>query len=128
MSMTPQDTRGSTASATSRSPDAARGAAASGSAPGQRRLNGVQRSGRDYRQLSEVRYAIDRTDSAQIPVRDGTLLRADVFLPTDSEPRTAASADGVVHHDVATVTAPVLVSFSCYPRQVQDLGAPLGFA
>lgn len=102
--------------------------AAAGSEPGQRRLNGRQTSGRAYRNLSEVAYAIDRTNSVAIPMPDGTLLRADVYLPTDSGPRTTMSVDGAVRSDVGTVTAPALVSFSCYPRQVQDLGAPLGFA
>ena len=101
--------------------------AAAGAQPGQRRLNGLQRSGREYRQLSGVQFSIDRTNSAVIPMPDGTRLRADVFLPTEGDPRTTMSVDGAVHHDAATVSAPALVSFSCYPRQVQDLGAPLGF-
>ncbi|MEI9899680.1 MAG: CocE/NonD family hydrolase [Hyphomicrobium sp.] len=50
-----------------------------------------------------------RTDNVGIPVRDGTVLMADVFQP-DAEGRF-----------------PALLSFSPYPRQIQDLGAPLGF-
>jgi putative CocE/NonD family hydrolase len=81
----------------------------SGTEPGQRRLNGVQTSGRPLRNLSEPRYATLRTRDVPIEVRDGTTLLADGYRPDD---------DG---------RFPVLVSFSCYPRQIQDLGAPLGF-
>ncbi|MBV9359571.1 MAG: hypothetical protein JO023_29020, partial [Chloroflexi bacterium] len=105
----------------------ARQVAAAGAEPGQRHLNGLQRSGREYRRLSRAEFSIDRTNSAVIPMPDGTRLRADVFLPSDGDPRTTLSVDGAVHHDAATVSAPALVSFSCYPRQIQDLGAPLGF-
>lgn len=35
---------------------------------------------------------------------------------------------GAVHYDPMTLRAPALISFSSYPRQLQDLGAPLGFA
>jgi len=100
---------------------------AAGSGPGQRRLNGTQTSGREYRNLSEVQFSIDRTNSVDIPLRDGTELRADVFRPTTGKPRAVTSTDGLVYTDADTQAAPVLVSFSCYPRQVQDLGAPLGF-
>jgi len=44
-----------------------------------------------------------------VPVRDGTILLADLFQP---------DSHGAF---------PALVSFSPYPRQIQDLGAPLGF-
>ena len=50
--------------------------------PGERRLNGAQTSGREYRNLSETEFDIDRTNEIEIPMRDGTMLRADVFLPT----------------------------------------------
>ncbi|MHC1558298.1 CocE/NonD family hydrolase [Actinomycetospora sp. C-140] len=105
----------------------ARHVAAAGTEPGQRQLNGLQTSGRTYHDLSEVRYAISRTNSITIPVRDGTRLRADVFLPTDGDPATTVSVDGSVRDDPHGVAAPALFSFTCYPRQVQDLGAPLGF-
>jgi putative CocE/NonD family hydrolase len=82
---------------------------AAGDGPGQRRLNGIQTSGRDYQNLSEATHQIARRNDVEVVVRDGTSLLADVYRP-DSEGRY-----------------PALVSFSCYPRQIQDLGAPLGF-
>jgi hypothetical protein len=81
----------------------------SGIEPGQRLLNGVQTSGRPLRNLSEPRYATLRTRDVEIEVRDHTILLADSYRPDDSG------------------QFPVLVSFSCYPRQIQDVGAPLGF-
>lgn len=72
-------------------------------------LNGPQTTGRDYRNLSEPRYRIHRDDDVEVTVRDGTTLLADVHRP---------DADG---------RFPALVSASPYPRQIQDLGAPMGF-
>ena len=80
-----------------------------GFGPGERRLNGVQTTGRDYRNLSEPAFGTRRTNDVEIEVRDGTVLMADLFRP---------DADG---------RFPALVSFSPYPRQIQDVGAPLGF-
>ena len=77
--------------------------------PGQRHLNGTQTTGRDYRNLSAPEFAIRRINNIGIAVRDGTVLMSDLFQP-DGEGRF-----------------PVLLSFSCYPRQIQDVGAPLGF-
>ena len=108
-------------------PDAAPAGRAAGNGPGQRRLNGAQTSGREYRNLSPVEFSMQRTNSIAIPLRDGTVLRADVFLPTTGAPRTTRSIDGSIDTDHDTQAAPALMSFSCYPRQVQDLGAPLGF-
>ena len=82
---------------------------ASGIEPGQRRLNNVQTAGRAYRNVTEPSFEVDRTNDVGIETRDGTTLLADVYRPN-----TAA-------------TFPALVSFSCYPRQIQDLGAPVGF-
>ena len=82
---------------------------AAGTGPGERRLNGVQTTGRDYRNLSEADFAIRRTDTVGIAVRDGTVLMADLFQP---------EAEG---------RFPALLSFSPYPRQIQNVGAPLGF-
>jgi putative CocE/NonD family hydrolase len=82
---------------------------ASGVEPGRRQLNGVQTTGRDYRALSEVEFSIRRTNDVEIVVRDGVTLLADLFQP-DAEGRF-----------------PALLSFSCYPRQIQDVGAPIGF-
>lgn len=77
--------------------------------PGERPLDGPQTTGRGYRNLSEPRHGIVRDDDVPITVRDGVRLLADVFRP---------DTDGMF---------PVLVSASCYPRQLQDLGAPMGF-
>lgn len=80
-----------------------------GLGPGERRLNGVQTTGRDYRNLSAPDFATRRTNDVAIAVRDGVELMADLFQP-DAEGRF-----------------PALLSFSPYPRQIQDVGAPLGF-
>lgn len=80
-----------------------------GPEPGQRQLNGTQTTGRDYRNLSQPEFSTRRTNNVSIAVRDGTLLLADLFQP-DAEGRF-----------------PALLSFSAYPRQIQDVGAPLGF-
>ena len=82
---------------------------AAGIEPGQRQLNGPQTTGRDYHALSEAAFGIRRTNDIGVTVRDGATLRADLYQP-DAEGRF-----------------PALISFSCYPRQIQDLGAPLGF-
>ncbi|MGZ4564503.1 MAG: CocE/NonD family hydrolase [Mycobacterium sp.] len=72
-------------------------------------LNGPQTTGRQYRNLSEPKYA-SRTDiNTAIAMRDGTTLLADVHRP-DSDGRF-----------------PALLAASPYPRQMQDLGAPAGF-
>jgi predicted acyl esterase len=81
----------------------------SGREPGQRRLNGPQTTGREYRNLSPVEFGISRTNNVAVPLRDGLHLLADVFVP---------DAGGKV---------PALIAFSAYPRQMQDLGAPMGF-
>jgi uncharacterized protein len=81
----------------------------SGVEPGQRHLNGPQTSGRAYRDLSVPEHDTRRERDVAIDVRDGTRLLGDVYRP-DAEGRF-----------------PALVAFSCYPRQIQDVGAPLGF-
>lgn len=100
---------------------------AAGTAPGQRRLNGKQTSGRQYRNLSDAQFAVDRTNEVLIPMRDGTMLRADVYRATAGPAGTRESGDGSVPDVPGVRATPALVAFSCYPRQVQDLGAPLGF-
>ena len=82
---------------------------ASGIEPGQRRLNNIQTTGRDYRNVTEPSFRIARTNDVSIEVRDGTKLLGDVYRPD------------------ADSKFPVLISFSGYPRQIQGLGAPLGF-
>lgn len=76
---------------------------------GQRQLNGPQTTGRAYRNLSEPQFEMVREDDLAVPTRDGTILQADVYRPV---------ADGQF---------PVLIAASVYPRQIQDLGAPMGF-
>jgi uncharacterized protein len=81
----------------------------SGFEPGQRQLNGPQTSGRDYRNLSRPQFEMARDDDVAIPMRDGVTLLADVHRPT------------------MPGRYPVLIAASPYPRQIQDLGAPMGF-
>ena len=80
-----------------------------GTEPGQRQLNGPQTTGRNYRNLSAPRHAMTRDNNVAAPMRDGITLLADVHRP--AEPGRY----------------PVLVAASPYPRQIQDLGAPMGF-
>ena len=82
---------------------------ASGNKPGERKLNGVQTTRRDYTNLSETSFAIRRTNNVAIAMRDHITLMADLFQPD------------------AAGQFPALISFSPYPRQLQDVGAPLGF-
>ncbi len=82
---------------------------ASGIEPGQRRLNGPQTTGREYRNLSQPTHAMAHDDDVAVPMRDGIMLLADVHRP--AEPGRY----------------PVLVAASPYPRQIQNLGAPAGF-
>ena len=77
--------------------------------PGQRRLNGPQTTGRTYRNLSSAEFTILTEPSVAVPMRDDVMLMADVHRP-DAEGRF-----------------PALVAASCYPRQIQNSGAPLGF-
>src|ERR1700709_2066326 len=79
-----------------------------GPSNGERRMNGPQTTGRDYTNLSEPLYGIRRINNARIPLRDGTILLADLWIP-DTEGRF-----------------PALLAASPYPRQIQDLGAPAG--
>ncbi len=74
-----------------------------------RQLNGPQTTGRDYRNLSEAQHRIRHDNNVAITVRDGIDLMADVHRP-DAEGRF-----------------PALIAASPYPRQIQDLGAPMGF-
>ncbi|MGZ6946414.1 MAG: CocE/NonD family hydrolase, partial [Acidimicrobiia bacterium] len=80
-----------------------------GTEHGQRHLNGPQTTGRTYRSLSEPEHTARCDEDVEVTVRDGTVLLADVHRPDD---------DG---------RYPALVSASPYPRQIQDLGAPMGF-
>ncbi|MEV6391221.1 CocE/NonD family hydrolase [Nocardia xishanensis] len=79
---------------------------AAGVEPGQRRLNGPQTTGREYRNLSAALHGTTRQNDVPIPARDGIQLMADVHRP-DAEGRF-----------------PALIAAAPYPRQLQDLGAP----
>ena len=81
----------------------------SGIEPGQRKLNGVQTTGRNYQNLSQPQFEVERYNDVAIPMRDGIKLLADIFRPATPG------------------NYPVLIAASPYPRQVQDLGAPAGF-
>jgi hypothetical protein len=72
-------------------------------------LNGPQTTGRTFRNLSEPTHGIRHDLNVAVPVRDGIDLMADVHRP-DAEGRF-----------------PALIAASPYPRQIQDLGAPMGF-
>ena len=80
-----------------------------GTEPGQRQLNGPQTTGRDYRNVSEPIHRSVADADVAVGLRDGINLLADVHRPADSG------------------SYPVLIAASPYPRQIQDLGAPMGF-
>jgi len=77
--------------------------------PGQRQLNGPQTTGREYRNLSAPAHGMRSDQDVAAVMRDGVELLTDVHRP---------DADG---------RFPALISASPYPRQIQDLGAPMGF-
>jgi uncharacterized protein len=74
--------------------------------PDTSQFNGLQTTGREYRNLSAAEHTMSRDVDQQIPLRDGGHLLADVYRP---------EAQGKF---------PVLIAASPYPRQMQDLGAP----
>jgi putative CocE/NonD family hydrolase len=80
----------------------------SGTGAGERQLNGPQTTGREFRNLSEPAYNIQRTNDVDIPMRDGIRLKADLFQPE------------------AEKKFPALIAASPYPRQIQDFGLPMG--
>ncbi len=77
--------------------------------PGQRQLTGPQTTGREYRNLSEPSHGVRCDQDVVVVMRDGVELLADVHRP---------EGDG---------RFPALIAASPYPRQIQDLGAPMGF-
>jgi uncharacterized protein len=79
---------------------------APGSRPDTSRFNGLQTTGREYRNLSVADHVMQRDTDQRVVLRDGGYLLADVYRPT---------SEG---------TFPVLIAASPYPRQIQDLGAP----
>jgi uncharacterized protein len=58
---------------------------ASGVEQGQRKLNGPQSTGRDYRNLSRPTHAMVEDDDVVVPMRDGVSLLADVHRPAEQE-------------------------------------------
>lgn len=72
-------------------------------------LNGPQTTGRTFRNLSVPEHDVRHDVDVAVPVRGGISLLADVHRP---------AAEG---------RYPALVAASPYPRQIQDLGAPMGF-
>lgn len=74
--------------------------------PDTSQFNGLQTTGREYRNLSAVEHTMSRDVDQHVPLRGGGHLLADVYRP------------------VAHGKFPVLIAASPYPRQVQDLGAP----
>jgi putative CocE/NonD family hydrolase len=80
--------------------------AGSADQPDTSRFNGLQTTGRTYRNLSAVEHTMTRDVDMEVPVRDSGRLLCDVYRP---------EAEG---------RYPVLIAASPYPRQIQDLGAP----
>jgi predicted acyl esterase len=80
----------------------------SGTEPGQRQLNGPQTTGRDYRNLSKPQHKFVLDQDVAAKMRDGVDLMTDIYRPA-----TAGRY-------------PVLIAVSPYPRQIQNIGAPLG--
>ncbi len=74
-----------------------------------RELNGPQTTGREYQNLSQPQHRIRHDVNVAVAMRDGVSLLADVHRP---------AGDG---------RFPALIAASPYPRQIQDLGAPMGF-
>ena len=81
----------------------------SGTEPGQRRLYGLQTTGRSYRNLSAPAFDVVSENNVAVPMRDGVALHADLHRPKDND-----------RH-------PALVAISPYPRQIQHMGVPVGF-
>ncbi len=86
------------------------GETVSGMEQGQRQLNGPQTSGRAYCNLSEPQHdKTKRDDDVPARMRDGVNLLTDIYRPATPG------------------RYPVLIAASPYPRQIQNLGAPMGF-
>jgi putative CocE/NonD family hydrolase len=81
-------------------------AAEGGGQPDTSRFNGLQTTGRVYRNLSAAEHRMGREVDEHVPLRDGAHLRCDVYRPAEGG------------------RFPVLIAASPYPRQIQDLGAP----
>lgn len=81
----------------------------SGTAAGERQLLGPQTTGRTYQNLSQPTFAARAEANVAVAMRDGVHLHLDVHRP---------AAEG---------RFPALLAVSPYPRQVQNLGLPIGF-
>ena len=81
---------------------AAATAPAASTQPDTSHFNGLQTTGREYRNLSPVAHKMTRDVDQQVPLRDGGHLLADVYRPSDEG------------------KYPVLIAASPYPRQIQD--------
>jgi uncharacterized protein len=79
------------------------------SQPDTSRFNGLQATGREYRNLSPVEHVMQQDPDERVPLADGAHLLCDVYRPQ------------------VAGRFPVLVAASPYPRQMQDLGAPVAF-
>lgn len=90
-------------------PDPLRPDSVAGNQPGERALNGPQTTGRVLRNLSPAEHRIAFDPDVTVPMSDGVKLLADVYRPDDSDQH------------------PALIAASCYPRQIQNIGAPMGF-
>ena len=55
--------------------------AATGAQPDTSQFNGLQTTGRDYRNLSAAEHAMNRYVDQPVPLRDGGRLLADVYRP-----------------------------------------------
>lgn len=77
--------------------------------PQTRKLNGPQTTGRNYRNLSQPEFEMTCDKDVAVAMRDGTKLLVDVYRPK------------------AVGQFPALLAASLYPRQIQNLGAPMGF-
>jgi predicted acyl esterase len=70
-----------------------------GTGPGERRLNGPQTTGREYRNLSEPTYRMATDEDVEVRLRDGARLFLDVHRPDDQG------------------RFPTLIAASPYPRE-----------
>jgi hypothetical protein len=78
---------------------------ASGIEPGQRRLNGPQTTGREYRNLSQPTHVMAQEDDVTVPMRDGINLLAD---PPISLSRVVTSTSLRIAGEPVDLVAPLV--------------------